>query len=154
VPTGPREFGGCGRCYCAFLQPWVQPPCHAQINARCMTGQEHASVLNLALHIRPCPREALFFHLGPPLQAEGVWLFNSCCRLSSPLILPPALCSSPRVLLRSDARTCPCVHGGAFHLNVRSQATAASCPGSGQRSKCTAEKWFSPFSWMRPLASQ
>ena len=33
--------------------------------------QEHACSLGLALHIRPCPREALFAHLGPPIQPEG-----------------------------------------------------------------------------------
>ena len=37
----------------------------------CRRVREHACSLDLPLRIRPCPREALFSHMGPPFQPEG-----------------------------------------------------------------------------------
>ena len=37
----------------------------------CRRVREHLCALDLRVEIRPCPREALIWHTGPPLQAEG-----------------------------------------------------------------------------------
>jgi len=130
------------RCVRPTLSPYTAPPWRTHPtpifstsipHRRCPDAsphgrrQEHASCLDLVLHIRPCPREALFSHLGPPLQPEGETMGVNVC---------VCLCVCVCVRARACVCACLCVCVSVSYVCALAHRLSCKCHKHG-RAVCT-----------------